>query len=208
MWRTVERPLWKLRAATMRSNSARGSGSPVSTCAVMCERTSHSQQKFSMNWLGARPRPTRRPGCRTRPGVHAREQLVQPVAELVEERRDFGVRERRRPAGDGRGEVAGEVGDRVLDARAGAAAVDGVVHPRAALLARARVVVEVELADQGARRVGDLEEAHVAGARLRHGFRGSISRRAFRRRGTTPRAPSPRESTGGPPARRTRSASP
>ena len=61
-----------------------------------------------------------------------------------------------------RRQVAGEVGDRQLDVRAGAAAVDRVVHPRAALLALARVVVEVELADQRARAVDDLEEAHVA----------------------------------------------
>jgi hypothetical protein len=30
-----------------------GSGSPVSTWAVMWRSTSHSQQKFSMNWLGS-----------------------------------------------------------------------------------------------------------------------------------------------------------
>ena len=52
-WRIVARPLWKFFAASMRSNSSRGSGSPVSTCAVMCFSTSHSQQKFSMNWLGS-----------------------------------------------------------------------------------------------------------------------------------------------------------
>ncbi|KAG1307737.1 hypothetical protein G6F62_015174 [Rhizopus arrhizus] len=52
-WRTVAMPLWKLRAASMRSYSARGSGSPLSTCAVMPCRWSHSQQKFSMNWLGS-----------------------------------------------------------------------------------------------------------------------------------------------------------
>jgi hypothetical protein len=46
-------PLWKFLAASILSNSARGSGSPVSTWAVMCLSTSHSQQKFSMNWLGS-----------------------------------------------------------------------------------------------------------------------------------------------------------
>ncbi len=46
-------PLWKFLAASILSNSARGSGSPVSTCAVMWRSTSHSQQKFSMNWLGS-----------------------------------------------------------------------------------------------------------------------------------------------------------
>ncbi len=53
IWRTVCRPAWKFFAAIILSNSARGSGSPVSTCAVMCASTSHSQQKFSMNWLGS-----------------------------------------------------------------------------------------------------------------------------------------------------------
>ena len=52
-WRSVIRPLWKFFAAIILSNSARGSGSPVSTWAVMCLSTSHSQQKFSMNWLGS-----------------------------------------------------------------------------------------------------------------------------------------------------------
>jgi hypothetical protein len=46
-------PLWKFLAASILSNSARGSGSPVSTWAVMSRTTSHSQQKFSMNWLGS-----------------------------------------------------------------------------------------------------------------------------------------------------------
>ncbi len=52
-WRTVAMPLWKFFAASIFSNSARGSGSPVSTCAVIACTRSHSQQKFSMNWLGS-----------------------------------------------------------------------------------------------------------------------------------------------------------
>ena len=52
-WRSVCMPLWKFLAASILSNSARGSGAPVSTCAVSCCSTSHSQQKFSMNWLGS-----------------------------------------------------------------------------------------------------------------------------------------------------------
>ena len=51
----------------------------------------------------------------------------------------------------GRREVAREVRHRMLDMRAGAAAVDRVVLPGPALLARTRVVVEIELADQRAR---------------------------------------------------------
>jgi hypothetical protein len=64
-------------------------------------------------------------------------------------------------ASDRRGQVARQVRDRDLHARRGAAAVDRVVHPRAALLVLARVVVEVELRDRRARLVGDVEEAHA-----------------------------------------------
>ena len=46
-------PLWKFFAASILSKSSRGSGAPVSTCAVIGASTSHSQQKFSMNWLGS-----------------------------------------------------------------------------------------------------------------------------------------------------------
>ena len=53
IWRSVISPLWKFRAASMLSNSARGSAAPVSTWAVMRDSTAHSQQKFSMNWLGS-----------------------------------------------------------------------------------------------------------------------------------------------------------
>ena len=51
--RSVCRPDWKFFAASILSKSARGSGAPVSTCADMWRTTSHSQQKFSMNWLGS-----------------------------------------------------------------------------------------------------------------------------------------------------------
>src|SRR5574340_1067934 len=40
-------------ALSILSNSARGSGSPLSAWRVMPCSTSHSQQKFSMNWLGS-----------------------------------------------------------------------------------------------------------------------------------------------------------
>ena len=53
IWRRVCKPLWKFLAANILSNSARGKGSPVSTWAVMWRSTLHSQQKFSMNWLGS-----------------------------------------------------------------------------------------------------------------------------------------------------------
>ncbi len=53
IWRSVIMPFWKFFAASMRSNSARGSGSPVSMCCVMPASTSYSQQKFSMNCDGS-----------------------------------------------------------------------------------------------------------------------------------------------------------
>ncbi len=46
-------PLWKFLAASILSNNALGSGVPLSTCFVIGCSTSHSQQKFSMNWLGS-----------------------------------------------------------------------------------------------------------------------------------------------------------
>ena len=96
------------------------------------------------------------------------------MAELVEQRDDFVVGEQRRLAARrGGGEVAGQVGDRVLHAAAPCAGGRGVVHPRAAALAGARVEIEVELADQRAARVDDVEEAHVRVPRRRLRFGGS-----------------------------------
>ena len=46
-------PFWKFLAASMRSNSTRGSGAPLSACALMSARTSYSQQKFSINCDGS-----------------------------------------------------------------------------------------------------------------------------------------------------------
>src|SRR5471030_1798112 len=51
--RSVCKPDWKFFADSILSYSARGSGSPVFTWAVMCSSTSHSQQKFSMNCDGS-----------------------------------------------------------------------------------------------------------------------------------------------------------
>src|SRR6202022_3147012 len=50
--RNVPSPLWKFFAASILSNSSRGSVAPVSTCDDMSVSTSHSQQKFSMNCDG------------------------------------------------------------------------------------------------------------------------------------------------------------
>ena len=53
IWRRVWSPLWKFFAASILSNNSRGSGSALVMCWVILVRTSHSQQKFSMNWLGS-----------------------------------------------------------------------------------------------------------------------------------------------------------
>src|SRR5471032_3020170 len=97
--------------------------------------------------------------------VDLRQHVVQAVAEFVEQRDDFIVREQRRldhAVDRGRfGEIAGQKGHRRLQrARGFDAPAARVVHPRAAALAGARVQVEVELADQLAVAF-DAEEAHV-----------------------------------------------
>ena len=94
----------------------------MSTWRVIGATTSHSQQKFSMNWLGSSTASHSTP---LMPGdaelVDLGEQLVQAVAELVEERVHLAVGEERGLAGHRRGEVAGEEGDRRLHARAAGA---------------------------------------------------------------------------------------
>ena len=163
-----------------------------------------------MNWLGSSTASHSTPWMPDTPATStSRQQLVQAVAEFVEDRDHLVVRERRRLAVDRRGQVAGEVGDRMLDVRARAPAVDRVVHPRAALLAFARVQVEIELADQRAVAIDDVEEAHASdatSAALRLADRDAVDRLDHAEEAR--RAPGPRESTGALPARKTRSASP
>ena len=96
----------------------------------------------------------------------------------------------------------------MLQALGRAAAVDRVVHPRAALLACARIQIEIELPDERAVRIVDLVETHDRVPR----------RRAARADGHAvdrlddPEQPGerrgPREGTPGCPARRTRSGAP
>src|SRR5579864_6082192 len=93
--------------------------------------------------------------------VDAGEQLMQAVPEFVEKRRHFTMREIRGPAVDGPGEIAGEPGDGVLQPILHAPPIDCIVHPGAALLALARIQIEVELADERTLRIADLEEAHA-----------------------------------------------
>src|SRR5207245_531797 len=89
------------------------------------------------------------------------QELVQAVAEFMEQGQDFIVRERgglaRGIFADRRRKIAGEVGDGMLHTRSDTPPIDRVVHPRAALLARARVKIEVELADERTIVTDDLE---------------------------------------------------
>ena len=94
-------------------------------------------------------------------GAHLGQHLVQAVAHLVEEREHFIVAERGRLAVHALAEVAHQVHHRRLFAGGQLAAVAAVVHPRPAALARPRVRVQVELADQAPRRIPERIEAHV-----------------------------------------------
>jgi hypothetical protein len=148
IWRSVCMPLWKLRAASMRSNSARGSGAPVSTWAVMRCSTSHSQQKFSMNWLGSSTASHSTPLMPDTPARHLRQHVVQAVAELVEQGDHVVVRQQRRLVAHGRGEVAHQVRHGRLQAASGRRAASGCARrpSRRRTLAAARAGVQVELA--------------------------------------------------------------
>ena len=75
---------------------------------------------------------------------------MQTVAEFMEQGDDIIKREERRFAAHGRGKVAGEKSHRMLDAINAimlAAAIDGIVHPRAAAFGVAGVKVEIELSN-------------------------------------------------------------
>ncbi len=72
------------------------------------------------------------------------------MAEFVEQGQHFVVGQQRRVAAQRRGEVAGQIGHRQLQAAMGAATAQALVHPGAATLILARIGVEVEQADVGA----------------------------------------------------------
>jgi len=78
--------------------------------------------------------------------IDAREQVVQAVAEFVEQRDHVVVGEQRGFAPDRRGEVAHQKGDRRLHDTACEPARDRLVHPGAAALGFTRIRVEVEAA--------------------------------------------------------------
>ena len=93
--------------------------------------------------------------------IHAREQLVQPVAELMKERDHLAMGEEGGPPADGCRKVAREIGHGRLHAARHSAAVAGVVHPGATTLGLTRVEVNVELAKKAAPGILQSEEAHV-----------------------------------------------
>ena len=117
-WRTVARPLWKFLAASIRSNSSRGSGSAgvdvrghvrqhVPFPAEILHELARQLDRVPFDALDAGDAGD----------VDLGQQLMQAVAELVEQRDDVVVRERRGLAArDGRRQVAREVGDRMLHA--------------------------------------------------------------------------------------------
>ena len=87
-----------------------------------------------------------------------RQQMMQAVAEFVEQRDHFVVGEQRGLAADGRGKITVQVSHGRLYAAADAPPCDGVVHPRAAALGFAGVHVEVKLADQFAGAIADVKK--------------------------------------------------
>ena len=100
-WRSVCRPLWKFFAASILSNSARGSGAPVSTCAV--RRLQHVPLPAEVLHELARQLdrvPFDAGDAGDAEVVDLRQHVVQAVAELVEQRDDVVVRQQRRLAAD------------------------------------------------------------------------------------------------------------
>ena len=94
---TVASPLWKFLAASIRSNSARGSGSPVSTCAVIGATHVPFPAEILHELAGQLDRiPFDALDAGDAGDVDVGQQLVQAVAEFVEQRDDLVVRERRR----------------------------------------------------------------------------------------------------------------
>jgi hypothetical protein len=93
-----------------------------------------------MNWLGS---STASHGDAVDAGdarvVDTRQHVVQPVAELVEQRDHVVVRQQRGRAPGRRREVADQIGDRQGAGVARAFAPDALVHPGAAALLRPRV---------------------------------------------------------------------
>jgi hypothetical protein len=137
-------------AAVILSNSARGSGSPVSTWRRhVLEHVPLPAEVFHELARQLDRVPLDAADARHVALVHLREHVVQAVAELVEEGGHVVVREQRRLAVHAAGEVAHQLRDgRLQHAVVGAQPAGAhVVHPGAAALGGAGGGVEVELAD-------------------------------------------------------------
>ncbi len=100
-WRSVCRPLWKFFAASILSNSARGSGSPVSTCAVRRANDvplpAEVLHELARQLDGV---PFDAGDAGHAEVVDLRQHVLQAVAELVEQRGHVVVRQQRRLAVD------------------------------------------------------------------------------------------------------------
>ena len=79
----------------------------------------------------------------------------------MKQRDHFVVREQRRFALDRCGEIAREIRHRMLYCALHAAAVDRIVHPRTAAFGFARVQIKIELADQRAAFVAQIEKPRI-----------------------------------------------
>ena len=93
--------------------------------------------------------------------VDLRQQLMQAVAEFVEQRDHFVMRECRRLGAGRWRQVARHVSDGMLNGAVEPPPIDRIVHPRAALLAGPRVEIEIELADELPVSVVHVEEANA-----------------------------------------------
>ena len=89
------------------------------------------------------------------------QQMMQAVAEFVEQRGHVVVRQQRRLLRRRRREVAGQIGDRQMRRRAVAKARAAHVHPGAAALAGARIQIDIGAGDDLAVGIEHVVEAHV-----------------------------------------------
>ncbi len=93
--------------------------------------------------------------------VDARQKMMQPVTEFVEQREDVVVSQECRSVLARRQEIAHKIGNRLGESGGQPLAAHALVHPCAASLVRARVRIEIEVAHRLTVTALDLEEPHV-----------------------------------------------